>query len=321
MVADYPWLFIFAGLALLTIGGDGLVRGSARLASRLGVPALIIGLTVVAFGTSSPELFVSVGASLAGQGDIAIGNVVGSNITNIGCILATCALVMPLTVSMQVLRVDMPIAVVVTLAAAVLLADGRVGRPEAALLLAGLVIYTLLTVRSARREQGLAVREEFAASLPARKGTWRNDIAWILGGLLLLAAGARSLVGGATEIARAAGVSEAVIGLTIVAIGTSLPEFSATLVAAFRRQPDLAVGNIVGSGIFNLLGILGAAAMAAPLRAYDLRGLDLGVMAAFTLLLLPFMKTGFRLQRWEGALLLAGFAGYIVHLANRGGTP
>jgi len=317
MFSDLAWLLVLAGLALLTVGGEGLVRGAARLARRLGVTPLVCGLTIVAFGTSSPELFVSVGAAFAGRGDIAVGNVVGSNIGNIGCILAVCAIIFPLRVSMQILRVDMPVALLAALIAAVVLSDGRLGRGEAALLLAGLAAYTALTVRAARREQTLAVREEYAASVPAPAGRVGVEIALVAGGLLALMLGARLMVEGATSIARAAGVSDAVIGLTIVAIGTSLPEFSASLVAAFRRQPDIAVGNIVGSNLFNTLGILGAAGAAEPLRAYDLRAFDLGVMVGFTLLLLPFMKTGFRLQRWEGALLLAGYIAYVVHLVGR----
>ncbi len=318
MLSDMPWLFVLAGLALLSVGGEGLVRGSSRLARRLGVSPLVIGLTIVAFGTSSPELFVSIGAALSGRGDIAVGNVVGSNISNIGCILAICAMVFPLRVDMQILRVDMPVALFATLVAAVVLSDGRVGRGEAVLLLVGLLTYTVLTVRAARREQTPALREEYAASVPTPAGSARRDFAMIVGGLLGLALGARLMVDGATTIARAAGVSDAVIGLTIVAIGTSLPEFSASLIAVFRRQPDLAVGNIVGSNIFNVLGILGAAGAVEPLRAYDLRGFDIGVMVGFTVLLLPFMKTGFRLQRWEGALLFAGYVAYLVHLAGRG---
>lgn len=319
MFSDMPWLLVLAGLALLTAGGEGLVRGSSRLARRFGVSPLLVGLTIVAFGTSSPELFVSVGAAVSGRGDIAVGNVIGSNIGNIGCILAVCALIFPLRVSTQILRVDMPVALLATLAAAVVLSDGRLGTGESMLLLAGLATYTVLTVRAARREQTLSVREEFAASMPAPGGSAGAEIAFVVGGLLALMLGARLMVKGAVAIASAAGVSDAVIGLTIVAIGTSLPEFSSSLVAAFRRQPDIAVGNIVGSNIFNVLGILGAAGVAEPLRAYDLRALDFGVMVGFTVLLLPFMKTGFRLQRWEGALLLAGYIAYVMHLIGR--TP
>lgn len=312
-----PWLLLLAGLALLTLGGEGLVRGSSRLARRLGVTPLVIGLTIVAFGTSSPELFVSVSAALADRGDIAVGNVVGSNIGNIGCVLALCALIFPLRISAQILRFDMPVALLAALMASVVLADGRLGPAEAALLLTGLAIYTALTVRFARREHTLAVREDFAAAQPPPSGSVGVDVAYVAGGLLALMLGARLMVAGATDIARTAGVSDAVIGLTIVAIGTSLPELSACLVAALRRQPDIAIGNIVGSNIFNSLGILGAAGVAAPLRAHDLRALDLGVMVGFTVLLLPFLKTGFRLQRWEGALLLAGYVAYVAHLAGR----
>ncbi len=316
MFSSTAWLLLAAGLGLLTVGGDSLVRGSARLATRFGVPPLVIGLTIVAFGTSSPGLFVSISAALAGRGDIAVGTVVGLAITNIGCILGLCAMILPLQMSVRILRIQAPVAVAAALIAAVTLADGRLTQAEAALLVGGFVLYTMFTVRAARREQSLAIRDEYTSSLPRPMGTAKTELAFVLGGLVVLMLGARLTVDGASEIARAAGVSDAVVGLTIVAIGTSLPGFATVLVAAFRRQPDIAIGTIVGSTIFTILGFLGFAGLAAPLRAHDLRGLDLGVMVGFTVLLLPFMKKGFRLQRWEGALLLAGYIAFLAHLVG-----
>ncbi len=317
MTALLPWLSVVAGLVLLYFGGEWLVKGSARLALRLGLTPLVVGLTVVAFGTSSPELFVSLQAVLAGRGDIAIGNVVGSNIGNIGLILAICALVFPLRVAMQILRVDMPVLLVVSLALCLVLLDGAVARWEAALLLAGLVAYLVFVIRLARREGQPEVRAEFEESMPEPGGSLALDLATVVAGLVLLGFGARFLVDGATEIARAVGMSEVVIGLTIVAVGTSLPELSASLVAALRKEGDIAVGNIVGSNLFNILGIVGMAGLVQPFAAAGIAPLDLIVMIGFALVLLPLMKTGFTIQRWEGALLLAGYVGYLAWLLLR----
>jgi cation:H+ antiporter len=307
-------LAILAGLALLWAGAEGLVRGSASMALRLGLTPLVVGLTVVAFGTSSPELVVSVGAALTGQGGIALGNVVGSNVGNVGLILGLGALVSPIAIRSQIVRLDMPIMVGCAILLVVLLADGEIGRIEGAGLFAGVVAYTLFSLRLAKRSSDDALGVELGAELPPASGSLRRDVLLSIAGFALLLVGAKLLVEGAIVVARAAGLSEAVIGLTIVAIGTSLPELASTLVASAKGEADLAVGNVVGSNVFNVLAVLGAAALAHPLDGAGVRGLDLGVMILFSIVVLPLARTGFRLERWEGGVLLAAYVAYVVSL-------
>lgn len=307
-------LLVLGGVILLYGGAEGLVRGSSSLALRLGLSPLVVGLTVVAFGTSMPELVVSVEAALAGQGSIAVGNVVGSNVGNIGLILALSALIAPIAVQARIIRLDLPLLVGVSALLAALLLDGRLSRGEGALLAAGLLAYTGFTLRAARRE-GAAVQGEFAEGVggaPSRSAG--VDAALVLGGLGLLVLGARLLVRGAVTIAEGAGMSEAAIGLTIVAIGTSLPELATSVVAALRGEGDIAVGNVVGSNLFNVLGILGVASLVRPLSASGIGAVDLAVMLGYAVVLAPMMWTGRRVSRGEGALLLAGYAAYLVHL-------
>ncbi|MFW6093787.1 MAG: calcium/sodium antiporter [Pseudomonadota bacterium] len=303
---------VAAGMVLLYFGAEGLVRGSVSLARHFKLTPLAIGLTVVAFGTSMPELVVSVGGALSGAAAIAAGNVVGSNVANIALILGLSALLHPLTVNARVVRVEVPVMVSVTLAGIVLLRDQMLGRVEGALLITGLLVYTVWILRAARRQTAGTVHAEV---LPSEMGTQRS-LAFVIGGLTLLVAGARLLVSGGVSLAEALGVSEAVIGLTIVAVGTSLPELATSVLAAARREGDIAVGNIVGSNIFNLLGILGAASLARPLDGTGMSAVDLGVMLALGLLLLPLARTGWRLGRVEGGLLFAGYAGYLVYLLS-----
>ncbi len=311
-------LFLFSGLVLLVFGGEGLVRGSAALARRLRVSSLVVGLTVVAFGTSAPELVVSVGAALRDSGDIALGNVVGSNIANVLLILGLAALIRPLAIQAQVLRVDIPILIGVSVAVVPLLWNGRVGRAEGALLFAGIVAYTVLSVVLARRESARAVLEEYDKGVPATPGNLAVQLVLIAGGLALLVGGANLFVGAARRLAQSLGVSEALIGLTIVAVGTSLPELMTSLIAAVRRENDIAVGNVVGSNIFNLLGILGASACVKPLRAEGIDAADYVVMLLAALVLLPLAWSGRRLDRREAVLLLAGYAAYVGLRATYG---
>lgn len=307
-----PLLFVLVGLLLLTGGAEGLVRGAAALARRLGLSPLVIGLTVVAFGTSMPELVVSVGAALRGSPSVALGNVVGSNIANIGLILGTGALIAALRVQAQVIRFDMPILAAVSLLLVALLADGQVSRLDGALLAAGLVGYLVYSVRWGGADE--AVDAEFEEALP-RPHRLAVDLALLGVGLALLVGGARLLVEGAVALATLLHVSEVVIGLTVVAIGTSLPELATSVVAAWRGEGDIAVGNAVGSCIFNILGILGITALVHPLGTADLGVVDGAVMVGFTLFLLPLMRTGFVLSRLEGALLLAAYLAYLAYLA------
>lgn len=300
---------LFAGLVLLLIGAEGLVTGSASLALRAGVSRLVVGLTIVAFGTSSPELVVSLKAALAGQGDIALGNVIGSNSFNIGVILGLTALVHPIQVNRQIITIHAPIAVLVAFLVPLLLLDQTVGRGEGLLLFGGFLVYTAGSVVLGRREPK-AVDADVPGASAGRH--WALDLVFIAVGLGFLILGSRLLVDNAVALAQAVGLSEAVIGLTIVAAGTSLPELATSLMAAFRKQPDIAIGNIIGSNIFNIVAILGAAAATVPLRATGIAALDQWVMVGFGVLLLPLLATGRRLHRIEGALLLTLYGAYLV---------
>ena len=311
--------FAFIGVALLLLffGAEGLVRGSASLALRSGLSPLLVGLTVVAFGTSSPEMVVSVQAALSQQGDISVGNVIGSNSFNIAFILGLTALVCPIPVNAQVVRVDGPIALLVALLIVYMLLDDTIGRVEGALLFTGIFAYVWMNVVQARRGTPIPIGAGPGEALPGVSSHWAIDTALILAGLGLLVWGSQLLVAHAVTVAQAFGVSEAVIGLTIVAAGTSMPELATSLVAAIRKQPDIAIGNIVGSNIFNILGILGLAALVAPLHAPGVSTLDYAAMSLFTVLLLPLLYRGRLLHRVEGAVLLSFYGLYLFLLWPR----
>ncbi len=303
-----------AGLLLLIVGAEGLVRGSSSLALKLGLTPLVVGLTVVAYGTSMPELIVSVQASLQGQSGIAVGNVVGSNIFNVAVILGLAAIIYPIKVNFQLVKVDVPIMIGATLVAMFFFQDGMLSRYEAGILFAGILMYSIGSVIFAKKTTAPDVVAEFEESIarPA-KSLWL-DIAFIVLGLAALTLGSRLLVDGAATLARAFGVSEAIIGLTIVAFGTSTPELAASVAAALKKEPDIAIGNIVGSNIYNLLCILGAAGLVAPLSAGGVTVVDMSVMLGLALLLVPILWTGFIIKRWEGWVLLAVYAGYLAWL-------
>lgn len=309
-------IYLVAGLVLLYFGAEGLVRGSGSLALRLGLSPLVVGLTVVAFGTSSPELMVSLKAALAGQSDISVGNVVGSNICNIGLILGLCALISPIAANSQIVRIDIPIMLGITALALALIADGHLGRVEGIILCTILVAYIFFSIYLARRQPADALGAEFGEEVKISKRGLAIDILMVLGGLALLAFGARFLVDGAVIIARTYGWSEALIGLTIVAIGTSLPEWATSLLAAVKKESDIAVGNLVGSNIFNLVGILGITAIVHPLRTAGIGAGDLAVMAAFSLVLWPMAYHQQRITRPEGAMLLFGYLAYVFWLVR-----
>lgn len=314
-----PDLLQFAfGLGALVLGADVLVRGAARLALGWGLSPLVIGLTVVAFGTSAPEVAVSVGAALDGRTDIALGNVVGSNVFNILGILGVSALIVPLAVSLQVIRQEVPVMIGSALLLALLALDGRIGPLDGALLLGLLVLYTVFLVRQSRASDADA-NADFATDIGQAGATRiRLSVAMVLGGLGLLVVGAQALVAAATAFALQLGLSELVIGLTIVAVGTSLPELATSLMAAWRGQRDIAVGNVIGSCIFNILGCLGLTALVAgsaglPVPAAVMR-FDLWVMLAAALACLPVFITGRRIARWEGAVLLCYYLAYTLYL-------
>lgn len=304
-------VFVLLALLLLFIGAEGLVRGSASLAVRLGLSPLMAGLTIVAFGTSSPELVVSLEAALSQQGNIAVGNVVGSNSFNIAIILGLTALICPIPISRQIIKLDAPIALGVALLLLLLLFDDSLGRLEGALLLAGIIAYTWMNVALARKQGGAGVSEQSDLSVPSPSRHWGLDLALIVVGLGILIFGSRLLVEHSISLATGLGISDAVIGLTIVAAGTSMPELSTSLVAAIRKQPDIAIGNVVGSNVFNILGILGVASLVSPISAPGITTTDYLTMVIFSALLIPLLYTGRMLHRLEGVVLLALYGAYL----------
>jgi cation:H+ antiporter len=268
----------------------------------------------VAFGTSAPELVVSIKAGLDGLGDIAVGNVVGSNIFNIAIILGLSALIRPLKVHLNVLRVDTPVMLAASVFLMIVLYDLHISRVEGIFLFAGIITYTTFTIITARRTGETKVDFPVEQLIPPKKGTIGLDIIFVVCGLGLLVLGSRFFVDGAVGLARAIGVSEAVIGLTIVALGTSLPELATSVIAAIKKEEDIAIGNIIGSNIYNILAILGVSSTITPLNANGVGQINLYFMLGTSVLLLPFMRTGFVLNRIEGALLLAVYGGYMYYL-------
>jgi cation:H+ antiporter len=327
---------LLAGGVLLVGGAELLVRGASRLSLAMGVTPLAVGLTVVAFGTSAPELAVSVRGALAGAADVATGNVVGSNMFNLLAILGLSAMAGALAVHRRVVRLDLPILAGVTVVVGLLAWNGRLGRGEGLALIAGGVVYTIWVLRAARREQRGAFAGGSApagagamspAGTPPRTGAPGRSWQWapgaIVAGLAALAVGAHLFVLGAQALALTLGMSELAVGLTVVAAGTSLPELATSIVAAARGQRDLAIGNVVGSNLFNLLGVLGASAVVAPGGLEVARQavrIDLPLTLLATLVVLPCLVTGLVIRRWEGALLVAGYLGYatVVVLAGTG---
>jgi cation:H+ antiporter len=312
-------LLFVAGLAALVVGSELLVRGASKLALSFGISPLVVGLTVVAFGTSSPEMAVSVQGALAGANDIAIGNVVGSNIFNVLFILGLCAAIVPLAVSDQIIRQEVPIMIGASLLLAGMTLDGGIARGEAALLFGLLIAYTVFLIVQSRRASA-AARPAGEPASPAAP-SW-DDRAWVqlalvAAGLVLLVLGSEWLVSAAVQFARVLGLSEVVIGLTIVAAGTSTPEVAASLMALRRGERDIAVGNVVGSNVFNILGVLGAAGLVAPgalgVPVSVLR-FDLPAMVMVAIACLPVFFSNCRIGRWEGVMFLAYYAAYVAWL-------
>lgn len=316
-------LLLIVGMVVLVLGAEALVRGATRLARTLGVPPLLMGLTVVSVGTSAPELAVGLAAVAQDAGTLAVGNIAGTNLANILLILGLSAALRPLPLRLQSLRLDLPAIVLATLAMSWMAHDGRLSRTDGLLLVAGAVAYTVLLVRVSRQETA-RVRAEFrdlypAATLQApamryRGPRWAGDALLLLGGVALAVQGARWLVAGAVDVAQAAGIDEAIIGLTVVALGTSLPELATTLVATRRDERDVAVGNLLGSSIYNILLILGLTCLAAPgglPAAPAVNRFDLPILLAVALLCVPVFASGRRVSRAEGVLFVAMYLGYV----------
>jgi len=307
-------LVLAAGLVVLTLGAEALVRGASRLAVAAGVSSLVVGLTVVAFGTSAPELAVSMIAGVRGQADISVGNVVGSNIFNVLFILGASALVAPLTVSLQLIRLDVPIMIGVSILVVLTGWDGRISRVEGVALFLLLVAYTTFLIRKGRNEQSAEFESELGRS---ERSPVIFDICLVAVGLAMLVLGSSWFVKGAVTLAVRFGVSELVIGLTIVAAGTSLPELATSVVASLRGERDIAVGNVVGSNIFNILCVLGLSGVVSPAGLTVSRAamsFDIPVMIAVAAACLPIFFTGYVIERWEGALFLAYYIAYSTYL-------
>ena len=307
-------ILIVGGLVLLFFGADWLVKGAVTMALHLGLSPLIVGLTVVALGTSLPEALVSVKASLDNQGGIALGNVIGSNILNIALILGLSALIQPLKVDSHLVKADVPLLVGASFLLMVLLEDFHISRMEGALLLLGIVFYVcgnIMTVKRTSPEEdkieGMEIPEDPSKNL-------FRDIGFLILGLIALAFGSSFLVSGAVDLARIWGLSEALIGLTIVSIGTGTPELATALMAAYRKTADIAIGNAVGSNLFNIMFVVGLAGLVAPMDATGIKSSDLYVMFGLTILLLPTVWTGMVLDRKEGFLFLAVYVAYLYYL-------
>ena len=311
------YLELAAGLVLLVAGGDALVRGAVATARRLGVSPLLIGLTLVGFGTSTPELVTSLQAAFLGSPGIAIGNVVGSNTANILLILGIAALITPLATQPGAMRRDGTVVLLAAIACCAVVLVGELVRPAGVVLVVLLIAYVVYTYRRERVVHDASAEMHEHEASAAEPGPHRLWLAVLLtvAGLGLTILGAHFLVDASIELARAAGISETLLGLTIVAVGTSLPELVTSVVAAIRRQGDVAFGNIVGSNIYNVLGILGVTAVVKPIPVPpEIIRFDIWVMLAATVLLLVFSVTGWRISRGEGAVLLAGYAAYLAVL-------
>lgn len=303
-------LLFIAGIIVLFAGGESLIRGASRLARSLGIRPIVIGLTVVGFGTSAPEFVVCIIAAFKGSGDIVLGNIVGSNIANIGLILGIAAVIRPITIYMKIIKVEVPLMIFLSIALYAVSVNLGLGRMEGAFLLACLIAFTIYSYRAALRESQL-VKEEYKEFIGDNTSRLKQ-VAFIAAGLLLLIIGARFIVDSAISIATVFGISEVVIGIAAVSIGTSLPELATCIVAALRKENDIIVGNIVGSNIFNI-GMLGLVSLIKPVGVNpEFLGFEYPVMVLFALLALPVMMTGRRVSRAEGLFLLLLYSAFIA---------
>lgn len=315
ILIDLFWLAI--GLTALYFGAEWLVGSASLLAVRLGISPLVVGLTVVAFGTSSPELFVSLKYNFEGYSDAAVGNVVGSNICNIGLVLGASALLYGLVVKSALLRRDMPVLFVTTAIFIWMIWDHELTRVEGVILAVGVILYTIFSIWESRREKNPEVLEEFESEFNAEKAEGRSLgvlIGLIIVGLVALYFGAEWLKKGGVSLAERMGVPPVVISLTLIAFATSVPELATSIVAAMKKEGDIIIGNVVGSCIFNLLCVMGFTAIAKPMIISEISLVDLGVMIGFTVIAMPMMMTGRRVGRFEGSVLLLGYAGYMVYI-------
>ena len=302
-------LFILIGAVLVLWGADRLTDGATALAQRMGIPQIVIGLTVVAMGTSMPEFFVSLMSAIQGTSDIAVGNVIGSNVFNTLAIVGITALVAPMAISRNTVRKDVPFAVGSAIALMLMCYDGEVSRIDAAILFAGFIVFIAYTLHVASKGEALAAEEIKLEDMPI----WKS-VGLMLLGLLCLVGGSHLFVGGASDVARTLGVPDAVIGLTIVALGTSLPELATSIVAAKKGRSAIAIGNVIGSNVFNILMILGITGLVLPMDIQGITSVDLWLLVGSILLLWMFCYTKYSVEKWEGGVLTAIYVGYVSWL-------
>lgn len=307
-------LYIAISLVLLFFGANMLVKGSSALALRFGISPLVAGLTVVAFGTSAPELVVSINASISNHGNMAIGNVLGSNIFNICIILGLSSIIAPLKVKMQLLKFDIPILTIFTLIFLYFFNDRQISFWEGILFLSLLITYTIINIILSKKEKNIEVLEEFNESVKGKDQKWYFSLSLVLAGITILIVGSELLIKGAVFVARYMGVGETIISITILAAGTSLPELASSLVATIKKEYDIAIGNIIGSNIFNIVGILGISAIIKPLNAIAISNIDLYFMVGISLLLIPFLRTHYTLKRDEGIFMIFLYLAYLFYL-------
>jgi len=313
-----PLLFLFCGFVLLGIGAELMVNGSSKLAFRFEVSPLIVGLTIVAFGTSAPELAVSIQATNDGRSALALGNVIGSNIANIGLVLGLTALIHPIRIERGLVRKQIPLVIASSILMGILLLDGQLDYSDGLFLTCGLLAYLIFSYRQAEFEfdaEELSIGDSHGLNTLQATSL---DLLFIVGGIVMLVFGSQVFVDNAVTMARLIGISDAVVGLTLVAIGTSIPELATSLVAAWRKQSDIAIGNILGSNLFNILCILGVTAIIGTISGDQFALLDFVVMVLFSLILLPMAWSGLSIDRVEGVFLLAGYVVYLVFVTQQG---
>jgi cation:H+ antiporter len=309
-------LYLSGGIVMLFIGAEGLIRGSSNLALKIGISPLVVGLTVVAFATSAPELFVSLRVALMGNASISLGNVIGSNIANIALVLGFASFIRPLNVQVNVVKREIPVMIGVNILLILLFLDGGLDVIDGVIFVTSLIVYNVFTVIIARKEKNPKIDSKYEEVL-VRKFGKTISIALIIVGLSFLIIGSNFFVQSAVAIAKLFNISDVVIGLTVVAMGTSLPELIISVVASFKKESDIIVGNVIGSNIFNILAILGITALIIPINSVDISYIDLGVMLFTAIILLPLSKSGLVITRLEGTLLLLGYIGYIYYLVPK----
>ena len=314
MDAVFNFLLLGAGLVMLYFGAEWLVKGSINISNKFGVSQLVIGLTVVAFGTSAPELAVSVSSAMQGLSDVALGNVVGSNIVNIGAILGISAILSPIVVSKSTIKKEVSIMIGISFLLLAIILDGKIDFFDGLFLAMGIIVFTWYSYHSSKKDSDI---EGIQASQILQKNIFSRSILFIVVGLLLLTGGSFLTVDNAVIIGTSLGVSELFMGLTVVAIGTSLPELITSVVAARKGHADLSVGNIVGSNVFNIMAILGISSLISGITVSEQVLVDVGIMLAFSLVLIPIMRSGFVISRKEGLLLVSGYIGYVLFLLYR----